>query len=249
MQVADRWHILRNLTESVSALFPQIPAELNQDRASTKTPATSAAHESRKAQYLPVLALHQQGLSPESIALQTGMSLSTIARWLKAGHVPSGRHRIRSASAIDPSRSYLLKRWQEGCRKGSVLSRELKTQGSHGSERAVSRFLAFLQAQSSLPGESAGLFPSLSSKQTTWLLVKKPSELDEEEQQVLSFLRQASTTAETAYHLIQAFGQMVRERQGHHLEEWLKTVEESGLTALQTFAAGIQRDKAAVQAG
>ncbi len=62
-------------------------------------------------------------------------------------------------------------------------------------------------------------------------------------------LRHASVTAESTYHLVQAFGQMVRERQGERLETWLKGVEESALPELQTFAAGIQRDKAAVQAG
>jgi transposase len=33
------------------------------------------------------------------------------------------------------------------------------------------------------------------------------------------------------------------------LDEWLQAVEASALPELQTFAAGIQRDKAAVQAG
>jgi transposase len=72
---------------------------------------------------------------------------------------------------------------------------------------------------------------------------------DEEEQQALALLRQASAAAEVAYHLIQDFGQMARLRQGERLDEWLKKGETSAITELQTFAAGIQRDKAAVQAG
>jgi transposase len=83
----------------------------------------------------------------------------------------------------------------------------------------------------------------------TWLLVKKPSELDEQEQQNLALLRQSSGIADRAYELVQAFGQMVRERQGEQLESWLKAVEQSALPELQTFAAGIQRDQDAVLAG
>ena len=80
---------------------------------------------------------------------------------------------------------------------------------------------------------------------------KEPSsaQLDEEEQQSLSTLKQTSTTAEVVYHLVQDFGQMVRLRQGERLDEWLKKVETSAIPELQTFAAGIQRNKAAVQAG
>ena len=42
-------------------------------------------------------------------------------------------------------------------------------------------------------------------------------------------LRQASVVADTAYHLAQAFGHMVRERQGEDRENWLKAVEQSVL--------------------
>jgi transposase len=52
--------------------------------------------------------------------------------------------------------------------------------------------------------------------------------------------------AETVYQAVQAFGQIVRERQGDRLDQWLKMVEQSALAELQTFAAGIQRDYAAV---
>jgi transposase len=79
--------------------------------------------------------------------------------------------------------------------------------------------------------------------------VKPPTDLDEEEQDDLSILRDGSATAENVSHLVQTFGQMVRLRQGERLDAWLEEVNRSALPELQTFAAGIQRDKAAVQAG
>lgn len=102
--------------------------------------------------------------------------------------------------------------------QGSVLYSELKEQGYRGSERAVYRYLTYLRTQSwkkDLPSE---LLLALSSKRVTWLLVKDPSELAEEEQQELSLLRQMSVTADTTYRLVQAFGQMVRQRQGEEAE-------------------------------
>ena len=248
-QVADRWHILHNLTESVSPLFPRIRAELNSSVPTKKENESSPAHLVRQAQYQELLTLSRQGLTPEQIAPFVGVSERSVYRWLTQATVPSWHHHVRSRGVIDEYQGYLLKRWQEGCHKGSVLCRELKAQGYQGSERAVYRYLTFLQGQSSPQELPQTLVPVLSSKRMTWLLVKPSSELDEQEQHDLSLLRQMSETADTAYPLVQAFGQMVRERKGEHLDQWLESVHESALPELQTFAAGIQRDKAAVQAG
>lgn len=245
-QVADRWHILHNLTESVSALFPRIRAELN---SSAPPKEASPAQIARQAQYQELVTFSEQGLTPEQIAPLVGLSERAVYRWLTQATAPSWNHRARSQSVLDPYQAYLLKRWQEGCHKGSVLYRELKVRGYQGSERAVYRYLAFLRAQSSPQQLPQALMPVLSSKRMTWLLVKPCADLDEEEQRALSTLRQASDTVETAYPLIQDFGRMVRERQGEQLDQWLEAVDASALSEVQTFAAGIQRDKAAVHAG
>jgi transposase len=84
------------------------------------------------------------------IAWQVGVSERSIYRWLEKGRVPSGEHSSRSASVMDPYQSYVLKRWQEGHRKGSEFYRELKEQGYHGSEHAVYRYLTVLRTSSSL---------------------------------------------------------------------------------------------------
>ena len=42
---------------------------------------------------------------------------------------------------------------------------------------------------------------------------------------------------------------MMRQRQGERLDVWLSKVHESGLPELQSFAQGVEQDKAAVQAG
>jgi transposase len=42
---------------------------------------------------------------------------------------------------------------------------------------------------------------------------------------------------------------MVRERTGQQLNRWLQAVEESNLPELESFADGVQQDKAAVLAG
>ncbi len=52
-----------------------------------------------------------------------------------------------------------------------------------------------------------------------------------------------------AYDLLEQFTQMLRNRTGELLDAWLAQVESSQLPELQTFAAGIEKDKEAVRAG
>jgi transposase len=42
---------------------------------------------------------------------------------------------------------------------------------------------------------------------------------------------------------------MVRKREGKRLDAWLERVTESGLAELQSFAAGVEKDKEALRAG
>src|SRR5258708_24630340 len=51
------------------------------------------------------------------------------------------------------------------------------------------------------------------------------------------------------YDLVQQFGQMLSTRTGERLDVWLAQVERSHLPELQSFASGIEKDKAAVRAG
>ncbi len=90
---------------------------------------------------------------------------------------------------------------------------------------------------------------NFAARRATWLFVCQPDELDETQQKELALIKQASPSAEAAYRFTQAFMQMVREHTGHQLETWLNSVQESTLPEFQSFAKGIQQDKAAVLAG
>lgn len=104
------------------------------------------------------------------------------------------------------------------------------------------------QKPKSVPPPPA-LLESFSARRATWLFVRQPDELDETQQKELALIRAASSSAEAAYCLTQAFMQMIREHTGHQLETWLSLVEESRLPEFKSFAKGLQQDKAAVLAG
>jgi len=171
------------------------------------------------------------------IADQMNMPARTIRHWLARGSAPDFRHRWSRAQAhlSGPFQAYLLQRWQQGCRNVSQLDRELQSLGYKGSRRSLYRFVATFDLASGTSGEDSpeasdkqndSPLPSsaaltLSVPQATWLFFRKETDLDETEQQNLEQLRQAHPSVEKAYQLASAFLQMVRERTGQQLEQWL----------------------------
>jgi DNA-binding NarL/FixJ family response regulator len=138
IEVADRWHLGKNLAASVQTLLARCRAEIRralhvqampeQERAETepvleeeKRPARSRREEqarlARRAQkldrYEQVLELRDQGLTVADIGSRIGIAGRTVQRWLAHGSFPEARRRRRRPSLIDPYERYVLQWWQE----------------------------------------------------------------------------------------------------------------------------------------
>ena len=270
VQVADRWHLLNHLVEAVTPLLarhrrrvrkgpadadggPTLTEQRGVATVLTEHPsAVSASLAQRQDPSAHIPSLQQQGLPPAQIASRVGLSERTVSRWLARGAAPHRRQHSRGKSVIDPDKASVLKRWQEGCRKGSPLCQQLQAQGYRGSQRAVSRYLTFLQEtflsaeQTAAPG--AAQPEPFSAKQAVWLLIRQPEELDEQQQPELTHLSQAHSQIEQASHLAQSFRGMLGQGE-ERLDGWLQEASSRDLPEWQPLAAGIQRDKAAVRAG
>ena len=294
IQVADRWHLAKNLTESVSTLLTRCRAEIRRafriqisqeeqiSPVAIDVPASEVAwsprgsrsvvqtQRARRAErvdrYEQVVSLQQHGLETAEIAHRVGMSERTVRSWLAHESYPEPKQRRKRPSLIDPYQGYVQQQWREGLMTGPHLYRELKARGYQGSERAMYRSLETLRLpptkttplQQKPPREKKrvtsplippGPLESFSAHKATGLFVRDVATLDETEQQDLLLIQQASSTAQQAYQLVQTFMQMVRERTGEDLDAWLDKVQESHLPEFDSFATGIQRDKAAVLAG
>ncbi len=265
-QVSNRWHLVKNLTACVSAQLAKTLAQLRraEERRPARTQAVQQVQQARQAErtarYEHILELHTQGVKSGEMARTLGMSQRTIQRWIATGTIPYARRKRPRASLIDPYKSYLWKRWQQGCHSGAQLERELRAKGYTGSPRGIYRYLETLKAAKLAPSKqksaaklASSIQPNalltLSASQATWLFFRKEEDLKPEEQETLRQLRQASPQLEVAYQLVDEFLHMVRERTGEQLDSWLNKVETSQLPAFQTFVTGVHKDKDAVLAG
>ncbi len=218
-----------------------------------------ARQEERADCYQQLIELRNSGLTTKEIARRLDMAERTVRYWFSGG-IPFEKkpsHRQKRRSCFDPYASYVAERWNQGCHNGLHLVSELQNKGYKGSSRTVYRFLASLRENPTpLRGkaEQAQAIPEspfqhVNTQDAVWLFLRDHSDLDETERGELVALRHASPTAETLYHVVVGFMQMLRHREGERLDAWLSQVRASQIPELQRFVRSIERDKAAVVAG
>ncbi len=273
IQCADRFHIVKNLTEAVQVLLARCQAEILAEKKPDEPcqneqnrPIISieewrppepahvekvrlARRAGRYARYQHVVELNRQGIATKEIARRLGMSDRTVRDWLKQGAFPEAQKRRKKQSSFDPFAAYVLKRWQDGEHNGLVLWQEIKNQGYTGTDRSVYRYLKTLKQAEVRASLNPERLQKYSVNAAIWLFVRDPQKLEEIEREDLATFCQASASLKKAYDLLQDFLLMVHKREGRRLDAWLARVAESGLPELQSFASGVEKDKDAVQAG
>jgi transposase len=166
-QVADRWHLLSNLSETMKGFFlnkqpllkslVQKPSEdLSEKEASQlgswyagmalskRQEAKSVQlHQERVERYHKIQSLFAKKVDTANIARQVGISRQSVYSYLKMTELPA-RTRIHRQyqPLIDPYKEYLVKRWNEGCRNAQLVYREITAQGYTGSAQLIVRFFA-----------------------------------------------------------------------------------------------------------
>jgi transposase len=89
----------------------------------------------------------------------------------------------------------------------------------------------------------------LTPRQATWLTLRRPTEMTEQEQDLLTRLHDAHATCAQAITLAQDFARLLRARQPEQLDTWLQQAATSGLAVFRRLTHSFQRDYAAVKAG
>ncbi|HSF34033.1 MAG TPA: ISL3 family transposase [Candidatus Tectomicrobia bacterium] len=267
MQVADRWHLLRNLGETVQRLLARHPAALRAaaqacvtappavaQETTVPVPLTTPLPSAREQRFREVLARHAEGWSCRRIAQELGLHWRTVKRYILARELPKrGAPMLQATSTVPPYLAYLEHRWQEGYRVGTQLWLELRAQGYPGSLSSVYRALkrwrpADGRRQTSTPTTQPKRY-ALSPRQGMWLLLRTEGDLSERDCVARTVLQSTYPAIATATGLAQRFQQMVRDREAAALEPWLQEAASSGVPEFRRFAVSLRGDEAAVRAG
>lgn len=165
MQVADRWHLLKNLQEMLERVLTRYHPAIRQVTLTLATtpglpmadgssieavPVAPGAvtrgqreqtsrRERRLARYSEVISLHQAGLPVRAIAQRLRRHRRTVRRFIRADGFPERAAPRSRPSQLDGDRGYLRQRWEAGCHNATRLWRELRTPGFHGCRTSVNQ--------------------------------------------------------------------------------------------------------------
>lgn len=155
-QIADRWHVVKNVREVLERLLTRVHARLKhraeqskipvrapgkQRRTSNERLASQVARLRRESRYEEVVRLYQQGTPILRIADELHMSRTTVRKFVAAGAFPERADTVRSKSILDPYLPYLKQRLTQGPVNASQLWRDLQKQGFSGGYKVVARWL------------------------------------------------------------------------------------------------------------
>jgi transposase len=274
VQVADRFHLFRNMTQmlqrvlerlagvlqgiTLSASMRDDASELDEQGAPLVRKVVPEAslnrheqlrhqrREKRKALFEAVRAAHQRGLTKRAIARDIGITRTTVRRLLKAEEFPERAPR-QQRSERDGFREYLEKRWAEGCHNASQLCRELRQRGYGGQRSRVKEYVQPWRAKSSpAPSTPRRTLPNL--RLVAFWLTKTPKQRAPEEQLWVEAATTVHPQVAAAEQLAQQFRQAFKDRDPGAFESWLVRGLESEIPEMKGFIAGIQRDYEAVLA-
>lgn len=259
VQVADRFHLWRNLGEAAerctSRHRPCLRTAFTEPTPQAETPAPPGSGspwptghrfaDRTRAKHATVHALLAAGHSRHAIQRQLGMTYRTVQRLADAAtpeDLFQGQWQGRRTK-LDDFKPYLRERWAEGCTNAWALWEEIKTHGYRGGYGAVR---AYLRPFRTTPTAPAARPPSPRTV-ARWILTHPDTLPESERLKMRSVLAHCPELAALTAH-VRAFGKMLTQLEGDRLPQWIEAVRADDLPSLHAFANGLERDLAAVTA-
>jgi transposase len=279
IQIADRFHlsanasaaldeVLRSSHRRVEHVISEVASEPEPTVVPSLPPAAPSgaqlreleARSRRIARWQTVRQRHAAGATIRTIAKDLGMSRMTVRRLLQTPDPPRNRPPERprpgglTSPSLEPYRSYLEARWQDGCSNIAQLHREVEALGYQGSRSLLYRVLVPWRGPRPPPDPATGRprrgrAPRIRRFNVRWLCLRPPHQLDQHERDALQNVLENDDRIATGYQLLQRFRRLVVRKCARDLSQWLEDAHASGLRPFMSLARGIQSDLTAVLNG
>ena len=179
IQMADRFHLLRNMRDVVLRIFKRHAKRIAQIALPAAEPASlirlrpdrAASRERTRREmadrFTAIQQLATQGMNRSAIARALGLHRHTVQKYYRLTSAPERCHTTRKTSALAPYEGYVLERWRNGCptrRNYGGRWREIAARGYPGAYRGVALLTRHLRererAGQSLPRALTSLTPA-----------------------------------------------------------------------------------------
>ncbi|MFE7587888.1 ISL3 family transposase [Kitasatospora sp. NPDC057512] len=268
VQVADGWHLWRNLAETVEKTVGSHHTCIRSAFATTWPVEPSPADDARpfnppdgirdvlghprrlvartRERYTAVQERLAEGKSLAAIGRELRLDHSTVRRFARASGIDELLVKaVNRQSILDEYKPHLHQRWNEGCHDIPLLHRELRELGFPGGVQTVRRYLREAK-QHGLPASSR---PAPRPRRVVRWIMTDPTRLRADDAQELKEIRAACPHLDAATGHVRDFAAMLHDRCGDLLPAWMTRVLADDLPALHSLVAGLRRDQEAVVAG
>ncbi len=258
-QVADRWHLLKNMGDSIKKLLERKKQEIRRQQIAKAVKASEKATANdnnefkvetrdiskRMIQMQEIKKMSAKGMGTKTIARALGISRNTVRKYI---HLDDPPRKDRSRLKILLFADYFHSRIKQNPNVEVMqLWKEIKEKGYNGGRSAVYEFLKghTKSKNKNLPSfvPHAAWVPS----KVSLLLYREKSKLSINERELLNKLRKISPDINATYYLAQQFRMMMENRQGVLLKGWIEEVLKSPVNELKGFAKGLLSDFRAVK--
>lgn len=270
-QIADGWHLWKNLGEAVektvgshhacirSVFANTVPAIPPPDDdiwlappPAADSPLDVCGQERRlvtrtRERYTAVQQLLADGSSLEGICRTLRLDRSTVRRFARATSIDellvNATNRV---SILDEYRPHLHQRWNDGCRDSARLHQEIQAMGFRGSIQTTRRYLRPFKSFTAQP--AAPRVAPRPRRAVRWIMTN-PGNLLDEDTLALKEIRASCPELDALTLHVRDFATMMRDLTGSELPAWMERVEHDDLPALHSLVNGLRRDQDAVTAG
>lgn len=272
-QIADRWHILNNLTEGFEQFLntqrqsiKEVAVELKLEETGVKDDSSAVVETEQNVEHPPIKPsqtlssskyydnfvkmkqLQNEGHSKRKIAKLLKMSRHTVNRyWDRTEFLPKVTHK---KSNILDYEDYLIKRWNEGEQSVKNLHTEIQEKGFRYNIRAV------YDLMKSYPKTIVDSIPEIvkvkyySSKQLSiWLGTFRKDWTDEVPKEYLAKLIDGNPIIKKVRNAILNFKRFMKDKTGEKLMPWCKKIIDDKTEHIKGFAKGVLNDFKAVYQG
>ena len=189
------------------------------------------------------------GCSQAAIAAELGLSRNTVRRFARAddpGELLVRDWAPRSPSILHDHETYLRERWNAGCTNATALWQEIRGRGYRGGYSAVRDHLARFRGNAVIPAPAPE--PPKPRAVTSWIMTR-PGDLDPADQASLDAILAVSPELAAVTTHVRTFADLMNQRRGRDLEQWMEAAAAGGEPALKSFITGLHADQDAVTAG
>jgi transposase len=263
-QVADRFHLLLNLSAAVERAFeershqlllpPVFEPKATPESATPDTACKPTAQqltklqrrERRLARYQQVIELHQQDHSVNAISRLVCLERKTIRRWIRAGQFPEHKRPVRPRPKVHAFADHLQRRWTEGCRNATKLFQEIRELGYRGGRSMVAQFVSGWR-KSGKPVKPH-VAQRIAPKHATILVTRTPDQLGSSQQLLLERLAIECPDSIRIRRISLDFREALTSGDSRQLRHRIERVKRSEIGPIIRFAWSLTKDLSAVTA-